>query len=257
MRLSFRRAFTLAALAAAPVLALAPGAAGVESCVGPLCVSATATLQPRELPKHGNAPVTLSSVIRVKSKDGTPPTLQTVLFLIDKHGTVNAREWPTCSLAKLEATTPSQARQRCAGALVGKGFGKALVSMPGKAPFAISSMISFFNGAPSGGRPTLIAHAYQKSFSPHTLLVPIAIERVSGGRYGFRARVEIPPIAEGFGAPLLAEATIGATRTSHGKKIGYIGAHCNGGRLQVYGTMSFTNGDFFPTTLTSPCHFPR
>jgi len=46
------------------------------------------------------------------------------------------------------------------------------------------------------------------------------------------------------------------TRKLGGKKVGYINAHCVGGRLQVYGTMEATNGDFFPATLTSPCHTP-
>lgn len=254
MRAPFRRAAIFAALLAVSVCA---SASGVESCVGPLCVGATATMQPRELPKRGNAPITLSSTIRVKSSDGAPPTLKTVLFLVDKHGTVDTRGLPRCTLAKLADTTPAQARKRCAGALVGKGTGRAVVTMPGGAPFTISSPLSFFNGPPSGGSPTLIAHAYETVPAPQTLLAPIEIERISHGRYGYRARVEMPEIAGGSGAPILAEASIGATRMRNGRKVGYINAHCSGGRLQVYGTLTFTNGDFFPTTLTSPCHFPR
>ncbi|HVD85887.1 MAG TPA: hypothetical protein VNB59_00610 [Solirubrobacterales bacterium] len=243
-------------------IVLALGAAGtafaVYAEIGPTYVSATATMQPRELPKHGNAPITLSSITRIGTKDGsTPPTLQTLQFLIDKHGTVDTKGLPVCTLAKLAGTTPPQARQRCAGALVGKGVGRAVVAAPGRAPFKISSPLSFFNGPPSGGRPTLIAHAYETVPVPKTLLVPIAIERVSRGRYGYRVRIEMPEVAGGYGAPTLAEATIGATRKRNGKEVGYINAHCSGGRLQLDGTMSFANGDFFPATLTSPCHFPR
>ncbi|HEY8501884.1 MAG TPA: hypothetical protein VIL21_04305, partial [Solirubrobacterales bacterium] len=226
--------------------------------IGPTFVSATATMQPRELPKQGNAPITLSTVTRVGTHDGsTPPTLKSIDFLVDKNGSVNAKEWPVCTIAKLEGTTSSQARKRCAGALVGKGTGKALVTMPGKAPFVITSPLSFFNGPRQGGKPTLIAHGYETVPAPKTLLVPIVIERVSKGRYGFHALVEMPEVAGGFGAPILAEANIGATRKRDGKEIGYINAHCSGGRLQVDGTMQFTNGDRFPATLTSPCHFPR
>jgi hypothetical protein len=82
------------------------------------------------------------------------------------------------------------------------------------------------------------------------------IERVAKGRYGFHVRVEMPEVAGGFGAPTLAEASVGATRKQGGKKVGYINAHCSGGRLQVEGKLTFTNGDSFPTTLTSPCHTP-
>ena len=42
-------------------------------------------------------------------------------------------------MAKLEGTTPREARKRCAGALVGKGTGKARVALPGQAPVQISS----------------------------------------------------------------------------------------------------------------------
>ncbi len=239
--------------------ALSATAWAITAEVGPVWVSATATVQPRELPRpgHGNAPIVLSSVTRVGTHDGsTPPTLKTLLFLLDRNGTVDARGLPTCPVAKLEGTTPVEARRRCAGALVGEGVARALVTMPGKAPFRISSPLSFFNGPRMGGKLTLIAHGYEKVPAPEALIVPIPIERVSGGRYGFRARVELPEIAAGYGAPLLAEATIGAVRKRAGREVGYINAHCSGGRLQVYGTARFTNGDFFPVTLTSPCHFP-
>ncbi len=252
MRVRLPKVLILAALL---TLAGAATAAGVGSCFGPVCVSATATLQPRELPKHGNAPVTLNSVVRVNAHGGsTPPTLQTLEFLFDKHASVDAKGLPVCTVAKLEGTTPSQARKRCAGALVGTGTSKVLVTMPGAAPFKFTSPISFFNAPPVGGNPTLIAHGYETVPAPKTLLVPIVIERISHGRYGFRARIEMPEIAGGYGAPLLAEANIGLTRKRGGRTIGYVNAHCVGGRLQVYGTMRSTDGDFFPATITSPCH---
>lgn len=257
MRKPFRKAVALAALPA--VLGCATAYA-ISFEIGPVWVSATVTMQPRELPRpgHGNAPITLNTVTRVGTHNGsTPPTLETLTFLFDKNGRIDTKGLPVCTLAKLEGTTPAQARKKCAGALVGEGEGKAVVTMPGKAPFTISTPLSLFNGPPAGGQPTLIAHAYEKVPTAKALLVPITIERVNMGRYGFRAQVEIPEIAGGFGAPTLAEATVGATRKRGGKEVGYISAHCVGGRLQVYGTARFTDGDFFPVTLTSPCHFPR
>lgn len=252
-----RRFAKVALLAVGLALVLGATASGIEACIGPLCVSSTVDVQPRELPARGNAPITLSSTTRIKVKDGsTPPTLDAIDFLIDKHGTVNSKAFPVCPRAKLEGATPSQARKRCAGALVGKGTGKALVTMPGQAPFQITSPVSFFNAAPTGGKPTLIAHAYEKVPAPQALLLPIVIERVGKGRYGYHVRVEMPEVAGGFGAPTLAEASIGATLKRGGKKIGYISAHCSGGRMQVEGKLTFTNGDSFPTTLTSPCHTP-
>jgi hypothetical protein len=250
-----RRVAVFAVLLAAGICT---SAYAITAEVGPVWVSATATLKPRQLPAHGNRPVFLTSVTRVGTHDGsTPPTLQTLIFQLDRNGTVDTKGLPTCATAKLEKTTTAQAVKRCGGALVGKGTGKALVTMPGRAPFTITSPISLFNGPPDHGRPTLIAHAYETVPSPQTLLVPITIERVSKGRYGFEAKVQMPEIAAGYGAALLAEAKIGAIRKRGGREVGYISAHCAGGRLQVSGKALFTNGDFFPVTLTSPCHLPR
>ena len=238
-------------------LAACASAYAISAEIGNTSVSATATLLPRELPKQGNAPITLSSITRIKSHDGSPPAiLKRMEFLLDGSGTIVTKGVPVCSPAKLAGTTPKVARKRCAGALVGKGVGKAQVNLPGQPPRQISSPISFFNAPPTGGRPTLIAHAYETVPVKNTLLVPIVIERVHKGRYGFRTKIELPEIAAGYGSPTLAEATLGKTFKRGGKSVGYVNAHCVGGRLQVHGTLTFANGDFFPTTLTSPCHSP-
>lgn len=220
-------------------------------------VSATATLMPRELPAKGGAPVTLGSITRIKNKDGSQPAaLSSITFQLDKHGYVETKGLPTCTMAKLAETTPAQARKRCAGALVGEGTGKAKVTLPGQATTEISSPLSFFNGPKTGGKPTLIAHAYEKVPTPQALLVPITIEKVGHGRYGFQAKVTLPEIAGGYGSATLAEATLGKTFKRGGKEVGYLNAYCSGGRVQVHGSLSFANGDFFPATLTSPCHTP-
>jgi hypothetical protein len=254
MRRGLPRALLALALLSLTVCA---GAFALSATLGNMSLSATATLLPRELPKHANAPITLSTITRIKTTDGTaPPILQKMEFLLDEHGSIETKGVPVCTLAKLAETTPRMARKRCAGALVGEGTGKAEVNLPGKAPFQISSPLSFFNGPPVGGKPSVIAHAYETVPVPKALLIQIVIERVSAGRYGFRSKIQLPEIAGGYGSPTLAEATIGKAFKHGGRSVGYINAHCEGGRLQVHGTLSFDNGDFFPTTLTSPCHSP-
>jgi hypothetical protein len=218
-------------------------------------VSATAEIEPRVLPAHGGVPVELSNTTRLKTNDGSVlPPMRKMTFSFDKHGSIYTKGLPTCSLAKLAGTTVAVARKRCAGAIVGEGVGRAEVNLPGQARTEISSPLTFFNAPPEGGRPGLIAHAYETVPTAKTLLVPITIERVSQGRYGYRAEIEIPEIAAGYGSATLAEATLGKSWKRGGKTVGYLNAYCVGGRLQVYGTISLTDGSFFPGTLTSPCH---
>jgi hypothetical protein len=239
----------------ATVFATAAVAVAVTTQVGNLKVSATAEFRPRAFPEHGTLPASFSSVVRIKSVNGDqPPALKSLTFEFDKHGKLNFKGVPTCTEAKLEGTTPNEARTRCAGALLGTGTGKARVEMPGKAPFTISSPISIFNAPPEGGRPTMIAHAYEMVPSPQALLVPFSIEKVSHGRYGYRTEIQLPAIAGGNGAAILAEAQFGRTRKEHGREVGYVEAECSGGRLQVYGKVTFADGSHLQSLLSSPCH---
>jgi hypothetical protein len=218
-------------------------------------VSATATISPRALPAHANSPVSIDSVTRVKTSDGSPPpTLKEIVFIFDGNGSVDTKGLPVCTMAKLAETTTAVAKKRCAGAIVGEGIGRAEISMPGEAGVEISSPLTFFNAPPVGGMPSLIVHAYETIPVAKAVLVAFPIERIHQGRYSFRVKIPVPEIAAGFGAPTLAKATLGKTWTRGGKTVGYANAHCVGSRLQVHGTISFTDGSFFPGTLTSPCH---
>jgi hypothetical protein len=255
-----RSASLKAAAAAVCVLGLfACGAAyALKTEIGNTSVSVTADIAPRELPARGGAPVSITSTTRVVTSDGSPPPgLTEIVFVFDKHGFLNTEGLPTCPAAKIAKATPAQARKRCAGAIVGEGTGKAEVRLPGQAPVEISSPLTIFNAAPAGGRPGLIAHAYETIPTPKAVVVPFDVERVKRGRYGFKIEIELPPIAEGYGSATLAKATVGETWKQGGKTVGYVNGRCAGGRLQVYGTLSFADGSRFPGTLVSPCHEPR
>lgn len=246
------RATIVAAFAGLLVCA---SAYGLKSVIGNTAVSTTATIFPRALPADRDVPVTVSSITRIKTNDGSqPPQLSRLIFGFDKNGSVDTKGLPVCTEAKLAGTTTALARKRCAGAIVGEGVGSAEIRLPGLGPQQVSLPLTFFNAPPSGGNPTLIAHARETIPAPKTLLVPIEIERIKQGRYGYRVTVELPEIADGYGAATLAKATIGKTWKRGGKTVGYTNAHCSGGRLQVHGSLSFKSGDFFPGTLTSPCH---
>jgi hypothetical protein len=243
------------AIAALAGLLACASAYALKSEIDRTMVSVTAEISPRALPARANTPVDVSSITRIKTKDGSrAPALTKIDFVFDKNGSVDTKGLPTCSTAKLEGTTPEVARKRCAGAIVGEGVGRALVNLPGARPVEISSPLTLFNAPPKGGRPSLIAHAYETVPTPEAVLVPFTIERVHQGRYGFRVQISVPEIAAGYGSATLAEATVGRTWKRGGKTVGYTNAHCSGGRLQVHGTLTLADGSFFPGTLISPCH---
>jgi hypothetical protein len=256
MRRALRRRLGVAVLAGVGVLLIGAAAAlAITTQIGPLKVSATAEFEPRAFPAKGTLPTSFSSTVRIRSLNAKPPpALKALTFEFDKHGRINFKGLPTCTAAQLEGATVSQARSRCAGALVGTGVGKARVELPGKEAFTMTSPISVFNAPPKGGEPTMIAHAWETVPTPQALLTEFSVEKISHGRYGYKTEIQIPPIAGGAGVATLAEASFGRTFKSGGKKLGYVEAECSGGRLQVYGRIDFVDGSHLQSLLSSPCH---
>lgn len=250
-----KRALLTATVAAfAVALVAAAGALALRLEVGKTVIFATAKISPTQLPAKGNAPVEVTSIVKIGNRDGSPPPrLREFVLQFDRNGRLDTRGIPVCTQAKLAGKTTSAARKACRKSIVGKGIGKALVTFPGQQPVKISSPLLLFNGPRSGGMPSLIAHAYERIPEPKALLIPIPIERINKGRYGYRVKITLPEIAGGYGAATLSEATIGLTRKVKGRSVGYANAHCVGGRLQVYGTLSFDDGGFANGTVAQGC----
>lgn len=221
---------------------------------GNLVVTTDGGFTPTTLPKHEFAPITLHGYGKIGTKDGSiPPVLKDLVIWFDKHGEVETRGLPTCTPGKLAATTTAQARKLCPGAIVGKGFGKAVVNFPEQGPIPAGSPITIFNAAPKNGNPTVLAHAHLTVPAPTTFVVPIEIEKVRSGRYGFRTVATIPKIAGGYGTPLYGQLTIGRKWTYKGQKLSYANASCPDGRLQAKVELGFNDSTKLNGTLFQPC----
>jgi hypothetical protein len=221
---------------------------------GNLVVDGEGGFTPTTLPKSVNAPITIFGKGKISTVDGTlPPVLKTLQFEFDKHGAVDTTGLPKCTAAKLQATTVVQARKLCPGAIVGEGFGHAVVKFPEQAPIPANSPITFFNGPRIGGDPSILAHAYLTVPVPTTFIVPVRIEHIHHGRYGYRVRAEIPKIAGGAGIPISGSFKVGRKWTYKGKEHSYISAHCPDGHLQATGTFEFNDGTRLQGTFVRPC----
>ncbi len=89
--------------------------------------------------------------------------------------------------------------------------------------------------------------------APTTFVVPIEIQRVHDGRYGFKTVAEIPKIAGGYGTPIYGRLSIGREWTYRGKTLSYANASCPDGRLQAKGRFDFKDGTRLQGTLLRPC----
>jgi hypothetical protein len=248
------------ALAAVAVLAVATAVLAardvtkVHLVAGNIVIDGEGGFTPTALPKNVDAPIEIHGSGKISTVDGElPPVLKTIEFEFDKHGSVDTTGLPKCSAAKLQATTVPQARKLCPGAIVGKGFGHAVVKFPEQAPIPANSPITIFNGPIVNGDPSVYAHAYTTVPAPVTFVVPIRIETIHKGRYGYRVSAEIPKLAGGAGIPISGSVKIDRKWTYKGVKHSYINARCADGRLQAKGEFGFKDGTLLRGTFLRPC----
>jgi hypothetical protein len=253
--MTMRRGLSRALLALAVAALVATAAAQALTLrVGDIVIVGDGGFTPTTLPKTKDAPIKLFGHASFKTTDGTRPSpLRTLTLEFDKHGAVETRGLEKCSMAKLVATTTKQARQLCPGAIVGTGFGTALVELPEQRGIKASSPLTLFNGPVKHGNPTVLGHAHIDYPGPTTYVISIEIQRVHHGRYGFKTVANFPRIVNDYGSPLSGHLTIGKTWKYHGKTLSYANARCADGRLQARAEFSFKNGDFVQGTIFKPC----
>lgn len=213
-------------------LACAGTAGATRMTAGNLVIDFGFGSAPRVLPGTHDAPIKFWGHADIRTKDGSaPPPVQRVMVEFDKFGHLETRGLAKCTKARLVATTPAKARKLCPGAIVGSGFGKAVVNFPEQAPIVAGSPVTFFNGPTIDGDPSVIIHAHLDVPAPTTYLIPVRIETIHKGVYGYRTEAKIPPIAGGYGSPTDFRFKAGRDWRFHGLELSYVNARCPNSRL--------------------------
>lgn len=235
-------------------LVVATAATAIVLRAGDLVIVAEGGFSPVALPKSHNAPITLHGGGELSTKSGAlPPILKTLAIEFDRHGSVETTGLEVCTAAKLQSTDVPEARRACPGAIVGEGGGRAIVAFPEQKPFEVGSPITIFNGPKKDGQPTVLAHAFTTVPVPTTFIVPIVIERIHHGVYGYRTSARIPRIAGGSGIPIAGHLTIGKKWTYKGRRYSYVNARCETGHLQARGEFTFDDGTFLTGSFIKKC----
>lgn len=249
------RALLAVAVLATAALAATASAGDVQHIrVGDLELIAEGGFSPTKLPKHENAPISLHGGGKIKTISGDiPPILETINIEFDKHGAVETTGLEVCKQHKLEARTVDAARKACPKAIVGKGFGHAIVAFPESKVIDVDSPITLFNGPRKHGNPTVLAHAYTTYPVPVALIVPVEIEKIHKGVYGYRTKAKIPKIAGGNGVPISGHLKINKKWTFKGKKHSYVNARCETGHLQARVEATFKDHTFLNGVFIRAC----
>jgi hypothetical protein len=246
-----KSAILLCALAALLAASVAYGEGALVRVNG-IVLRADGGFQPRSLPRQRFVPIDFRGYFDIGAAGGGEPVaLEKVVLDFDRDGRLSSGGLPTCSPSQIENASPAEARQTCAGAIVGTGHIEALIALPGGA-VAAKSPLTIFNGSPVAGQPTVVLHARTTVPAIQTFAIVVPIERRRGA-FGYRATLELPPIAGGLGAITHVDAKIGRRFSAGGKRRSYVSAHCSDGVLQTHGRFSFADGTIIDGSVEVPC----
>jgi hypothetical protein len=230
-------------LLAACVVPLASSTNAAMVRVGTLVLHADGGFTPRLLPKRTFAPIHFQGYGDITTTNGTvPPALQHVELELDRDGRLTTAGLSVCQPAKIEGATPKQARNRCAGAIVGTGHVEAAVTLAGFARIDLRSPLTLFNGPRRNGNPTIVGHSQAPFPVSETYVVVAEIERRHGGDFGYRTAFDVPPIAGGLGSLTHIDSKIGRLYRAGGGERSYVSARCLDSILRAKGYFSFADG---------------
>ncbi len=244
----------LAALVALIVLAALGGSAsGALVEVDNVVLRADGGFKPQSLPRHRFAPIDFQGHLDLSARGGGKPSpLNQALIDFDRDGRLNVAGLPSCSPDAIDEATTEEARRICGGAIVGTGHVEALVSL-NSGDVRAGSELTVFNGPKLGGMPTAVLHARTTVPATQTYAIVVPIER-RRGNYRYRVRLDLPPIAGGFGALTHIDVKIGRRYRAGGKQRSYVSARCSDNILQTHGRFSFEDGTIIDGLVEKYCH---
>jgi hypothetical protein len=226
---------------------------------GGLRVTFEGKLSPSTLPRHGSAPVGVSVGGTVSSTNGKiPPQLRKIEIAINRHGRLEPRGLPICSIDDIQPATTESALESCRTSLVGTGHFSAKILLPSQAPFPSSGKIFAFNGR-FHGRPAILAHVYGTEPAPTSFTLPFAISKRSG-TFGTALSASLPKVTSNWGYVTGLQMTLRRRFAFHGQLRSYASAGCpapDGFPGAVFpfarATFGFSMGRTLSTTLIRSC----
>lgn len=209
---------------------------------------------PKKLPKKRFDPIALSASGRIRTLDGThPPALRKFVLLTDRNGAIDVTGYPKCRSGQLQSRDTKSALRVCGKALIGRGKTDVQVQFAEQAPIPVKSDLLVINGGESKRTTTLFIHAYITVPTPAAIVTTVKIKKVRKGRYGVQSIATIPRIAGGAGSVTFFKLTVNKKFRHNGKRVSILSARCRDGKLQAFGTASFSDGTKASAGIVRPC----
>jgi hypothetical protein len=171
-----------------------------------------------------------------------PPSTQS-LVIFPKDLKIDPGNLPDCQLSRIVGQSAASARAACAGSIVGGG-GEVQTFSDGR---RLSGTLTAFNGAPSGGNPTMYIHADLPGVGSKPIL--------NGPIVGNTVRLQIPPVQgsviDDFNISIFKKV-VGKNKKT-GKKTYYLSARCSTGKWNTTEVVTYQDGSTESDTAAGKC----
>jgi hypothetical protein len=243
------------------LLALAIAAAGAATAAGDgalvevnnIVLRADGGFKPQTLPRRQFAPIDFQGHIDISARRGAALSpLQQALIDFDRDGRLSVAGLPTCAPETIAQQGTAQARRTCRGAIVGTGHVGAAIDFLG-VPVQTTAPLTIFNGPRLSTGPSVVLHARTLLPTVETYAILVPIERLHGG-FRYRARIDLPPLADGLGALSHLDAKIGRRYKAGGRSRSYVSARCSDNVLQTHGSFTFADGTVISGLVEKYCN---
>lgn len=217
-------------------------------------ITVLSQIKPFKLPRSEPAPIAVFVAGHVATPSGAlPPQLQRMTIKVNRHGLLQSRGLPACSLAQVKTATTGRALEQCEDALVGSGRFWASIVLPDQRPFRTRGRLLVFN-ARERGKPVLYAHIFTASPFPTSFVIAFAIKHIDEGRYGTQLSASLPATLGSWGFVDRIKLTLRRKYRYQGHERSYFNAACpapNGSQITSFplAQVSFYFADRKPIAL--------
>jgi hypothetical protein len=255
-----KRAKAGALLAVLLFLTTAAITAGSVIQFGNLRVTVLAQVEPPKLPRKTPAPIAVFISGHIGTADGAvPPQLQTMTVKVNRHGLLQSKGLPSCSLPQIQPGSTQRALDDCSDALVGSGRFWASVVFPDQRPYPTRGRLLVFNGR-VGGKPVLFAHIFTTQPFATSFVVSFALKHIHQGPYGTELSASLPQALGSWGFVDRIKLTLRRKYAYRGKQLSYFNAACpapKGTNTASFplalAKFSFAGGEHLSATVTKSC----
>jgi hypothetical protein len=255
-----RRAKVVALSAGALLLAGAAIAAAAVVQDGNLRVTVLAQVEPPKLPRKTPAPIAVFISGHVDTVNGeVPPQLQKMTVKVNRHGLLQSKGLPYCSLPQSQPGSTERALENCSDALVGSGRFWASVVFPDQRPYPTRGRLLIFNGR-VGKKPVIFAHIFTTQPFASSFVVTFVLKHIDQGPYGTELSASLPQALGNWGFVDRIKLTLKRKYRYLGKELSYFNAACpapKGTKTASFplatADFDFANKEQIAATVTKSC----